>query len=277
MRSMDVSYLKMHGTGNLILIVDQRDGNLPPPDPATLRKLGDEASGPGFDQLMWIAPPAAPDALAAYRVFNADGSEVEQCGNGVRCVARYLAGESAAEFTLDSPAGPIGARVAADGSVSVSMGTPSFEPADLPFDAPESANHYFIDVDGEQHEVSVASMGNPHCVLRVGDVANAPVSTLGPQLETHPRFPEKTNVGFMQIDNRDRIALRVHERGVGETMACGTGACAAVVVGQRLGLLDTDVRVALPGGEVMVSWRGGDDPVWLTGNAELISEGTIEL
>ena len=277
MQHMEVSYLKMHGTGNLILIVDQRQENLPPPGPEKLRELGDEGRGPGFDQLMWIFPPGDASSLASYRVFNADGSEVEQCGNGVRCVARYLAGDSSTEFTLDSPAGPIAARVTADGKVSVSMGTPSFEPADLPFNAPARADHYFIDVDGEQHELSVASMGNPHCVLRVGDVEAAPVNVLGPKLENHPRFPERTNVGFMQIDDHDRIRLRVHERGVGETLACGTGACAAVVIGQRLGLLDTDVRVALPGGELVVSWRGGDDPVWLTGNAALISEGTIEL
>ena len=250
---------------------------MPPPPPEKLRELGDEATGPGFDQLMWISAATDDTNLASYRVFNSDGSEVQQCGNGVRCVARYLVGADSAEFILSSPAGPIGARTHEDGTVSVSMGSPSFEPADLPFNAPVKSDHYFIDVDGEQHEVSVASMGNPHCVLRVGDVESAPVATLGPKLETHPRFPERTNVGFMKIADRNRIELRVHERGVGETLACGTGACAAVVIGQRLGLLDTDVHVALPGGEVVVSWRGGDDPVWLTGNAEKISEGTIEL
>ncbi len=274
---MEVSYLKMHGTGNLILVVDQREGKLPPPGAERLRELGDDSTGPGFDQLMWITPSDDIETLASYRVFNADGSEVQQCGNGVRCVARHLAGDTAIEFTLSSPAGPIGARTLADGTVAVSMGTPSFDPADLPFNAHGAADHYRVDVDGEQHEVSVASMGNPHCVLRVSDVANAPVATLGRKLERHPRFPERTNVGFMQVDGRDRISLRVYERGVGETLACGTGACAAVVIGQRLGLLDDDVRVALPGGEVMVSWRGGGEPVWLTGNAEKISEGTFQL
>lgn len=274
---MEVPYLKMHGTGNLILIVDQRDADVPPPDVERLRILGDDATGPGFDQLMWISAADNGNAIASYRVFNADGSEVEQCGNGVRCVASYLAGGSAAEFTLQSPAGDIGARVTADGLVSVSMGIPAFEPASLPFDAPHMADHYTIEVDGEEHEIHAVSMGNPHCVLRVGDVDSAPVNTLGPKLETHPRFPQRTNVGFMRIRDRGCIDLRVHERGVGETAACGTGACAAVVTGQRLGLLDTDVQVALPGGQLMVSWRGGDDPAWLTGNAELISEGMIEI
>ncbi|MEL7185207.1 MAG: diaminopimelate epimerase [Pseudomonadota bacterium] len=274
---MEVPYLKMHGTGNLILVVDQRDANLPPPDAEKLKVLGDDTTGPGFDQLMWVSAAKNASAIASYRVFNADGSEVEQCGNGVRCVASYLAGGTARDFTLQSPVGDIGARVAADGQVSVSMGAPSFEPSSVPFNAPQAADHYTIDVDGEDHEIQVVSMGNPHCVLRVGDVATAPVNTLGPKIEVHPRFPERTNVGFMSIRDRDRIDLRVHERGVGETLACGTGACAAVVTGQRLGLLDADVQVALPGGQLMISWRGGDEPAWLTGNAELISEGTIEL
>ena len=274
---MEVPYLKMHGTGNLILVVDQREANLPPPDPSTLQQLGDESTGPGFDQLMWISPASGDDAVASYRVFNADGSEVEQCGNGVRCVASYLADGTARDFELESPAGTVSARVFADGLVSVSMGVPSFEPSSVPFNAPQAADHYIIDVDDEDHEIHVVSMGNPHCVLQVGDVAGAPVSTLGPRLETHPRFPERTNVGFMKIHDRDRIDLRVHERGVGETLACGTGACAAVVSAQKLGLLDGDVHVTVPGGQLMVSWHGGNEPAWLTGNAELISEGTIEL
>lgn len=264
---MEVPYLKMHGTGNVILIVDQRKADLPPPSPDQLRIFGNESTGPGFDQLMWIAPASDAHAFASYRVFNADGSEVEQCGNGVRCVASYLAGGNAQEFTLQSPAGDIGARVAEDGLVSVSMGTPSFE----------ASNYESIDVDGEEYEIHIVSMGNPHCVLRVGDVETAPVDTLGPVLEMHSRFPDRTNVGFMKIHDRGSIDLRVHERGVGETLACGTGACAAVVTGQRLGLLDADVQVSVPGGQLMVSWRGGEEPAWLTGNAELISEGTIEL
>lgn len=276
---MQVDYTKMLGTGNEILIVDQRQDNLPPPDPSRLRELSKDQSCPSFDQLMWVGPPEDSANAASYRVFNRDGSEVEQCGNGVRCVAGILAldpgqGDS---FTLESPAGPVFARIGADGLVSVSMGAPDFEPQHIPFLADAYSPRYILDVDGQSFDIQAVSMGNPHCVLQVADVDAAPVSVLGPVIEHHARYPEKTNVGFMRIYDRSNIDLRVHERGVGETRACGTGACAAVVSGQQLGLLDADVSVRLPGGEVVVSWHGGTEPVWLTGNAELISKGTLDL
>jgi diaminopimelate epimerase len=276
---MQFDYVKMHGTGNRILVVDQREKNMPPPDSATLRRLGNEATGPGFDQLMWVTAAQHPGNIAAYRVFNADGTEVEQCGNGVRCIALALAREASVprEFTLESPAGPVSAAILDDGQVAISMGAPAFEPARIPFVADEEQLQYSLEVDGQQFEVVVISMGNPHCVLQVEDVAEAAVKELGPLIELHERFPERVNVGFMSIIDRHSIALRVHERGVGETLACGTGACAAVVTGQRLGLLDETVSVRLPGGQVVVSWRGEGDPVWLTGSAELISEGTVQL
>lgn len=276
---MRVPFQKMHGTGNLILVVDQRADNLPPPDAEKLRELGDEASGPGFDQLMWIAPSTDKASVASYRVFNRDGSEVEQCGNGVRCVAQYLAGESGGsrEFTLQSPAGPISARVHQDERVSVSMGTPVFEPARIPFEAAGVADSYALAVGSDDVEIYAVSMGNPHAVLQVADTSLAPVNELGPLIEHHERFGELTNVGFMRVRDRQNIDLRVHERGVGETAACGTGACAAVVTGQRLGLLDEEVVVQLPGGQVVVSWLGGEAPVWLKGNAELINEGMMDL
>jgi len=276
---MRVPYLKMHGTGNVILIVDRRADYSPPPDANTLRELGVDATGPGFDQLMWLAPPNDETSVAAYRVFNADGSEVEQCGNGVRCVARYLAGldDAAQEFTLQSPAGPIAARVDTDGLVTVSMGKPVFEPKKIPFAAECAADTYVLAVQNEELRISAVSMGNPHAVLQVTDVSTALVSETGSLIEHHERFPERTNVGFMQISDRQNISLRVHERGVGETAACGTGACAAVVSGQRLGLLDEEVSVQLPGGQVVVSWRGGEAPVWLKGNTELINEGMMEI
>ncbi len=274
---MNVPYRKMHGTGNLILVVDQRSNNLPPPNVENIRRLGNEASGPGFDQLMWVGPSTDTSCIASYRVFNADGSEVEQCGNGVRCVAKTLADGKARQFALLSPSGPIEATVYADGDVMVAMGTPVFEPARIPFIAPGRADTYTLRVDGEDIEVSVVSMGNPHGVIRVDDVESAPVARLGPRVEHHERFPELTNVGFMEIVDEQRIRLRVHERGVGETAACGTGACAAVVSGQRLGLLREEVSVSLPGGQVVVSWRRGETPAWLKGNAELISEGMMDL
>lgn len=275
---MNVPYVKMQGAGNRILVIDQRRDAVAVPGPGIIRRLADKTTGPGFDQLMWVSAAEAPFA-AAYRIFNADGSEVGQCGNGVRCVARLLAGEPghAQSFLLSSPSGPIEASVAADGPVTVDMGRPEFEPARIPFVAPSVATSYVLDVDGQRVEAGVLSMGNPHCVLQVDDVASAPVGTLGPVLERHERFPERVNVGFMQVIDRACIALRVYERGVGETLACGTGACAAVVTGQRAGLLDHRVTVRLPGGELVVSWHGDAEPVRLTGNAELVSEGYVEL
>ncbi len=276
---MYVPYKKMHGTGNLILVVDQRDDKLPPPSSEIIRKLSDENFGPGFDQMMWIGPASNKSCAASYRVFNADGSEVEQCGNGVRCVVKYLAGtdDNGAEFSLQSPAGVVAARVHGDGMVAVSMGPPVLEPARIPFVAESTADSYRLSVGGTEIEISAVSMGNPHAVLRVDDVDVAPLGELGPGIEHHERFPELTNVGFVHIKDRQNIDLRVHERGIGETVACGTGACAAVVSGQRLGLLDEEVRVHLPGGQVVVSWRGGAAPVWLKGNAELINEGMMDL
>ena len=276
---MNVAYTKMHGTGNVILVVDQRKQSASPPSPERLRELGDGSNGPGFDQLMWITSSDDPGCAAAYRIFNADGSEVEQCGNGLRCVASLLAsrGDHPQSFTLMSPAGPVQASVDDDGLVAVSMGAPEFEPERIPFFAERRADRYELDVDGVDYDVAVVSMGNPHCVLQVDDVDAAPVEGLGARIERHERFPEKTNVGFARITGHHSIDLRVFERGVGETAACGTGACAAVVAFQQLGLLDAQVDVRLPGGQVVVSWHGGAEPVWLTGNAEYISEGFIDL
>ena len=276
---MNLAYTKMHGTGNMILVADRRHANGPPPSPDQLRRLGDDATGPGFDQLMWVEASDDPAIAARYRVFNSNGTEVEQCGNGVRCVASFLANESghAQVFTLLSPAGPVDARVDDDGLVAVSMGMPEFEPDRIPFVAKERALRYSLTVGDAEYEACVVSMGNPHCILHVDDVDAAPVNELGPLLEHHERFPQRANIGFALIHDRRRMDLRVFERGVGETAACGTGACAAVVTGQNLGLLDEAVDVRLPGGQVVVSWRGGSEPVWLTGNAEYISEGIMDL
>ena len=276
---MELDYLIMHGAGNRILIVDSRERDAQPPADDELRRLSDASTGPGFDQLMWVTSPQGGGLDAAYRIFNADGSEVEQCGNGVRCVAWMLARESGRDGTLrlESPAGVVEARIESDGRITVSMGAPEFEPSRIPFIAGNRADRYLLSVDGADYDVSVLSMGNPHCVMQVADARSAEVARLGPLVERHERFPERVNVGFMAIRGRTAIDLRVYERGVGETLACGTGACAAVVAGQRLGQLDDPVTVSLPGGQLMVSWRGDAEPVWLTGNAELISEGKIDL
>ncbi len=268
----------MRGAGNRILVIDARTEAIEPPPPDTLRRLADETTGPGFDQLMWLTDAVRPSSAASYRVFNRDGSEVEQCGNGLRCVASLLAGEAAAgRLELDSPAGPVDAELRPDGQVTVNMGTPRFEPAEIPFAADLRQDAYELDVDGRVLSVAVVSMGNPHCVVDVDDVASAPVAELGPRIEHHDRFPERVNAGFRRIRQRHDIDLRVFERGTGETLACGTGACAAVVTGQAAGRLDETVTVNLPGGQLMVSWRGPGEPVWLTGNAELIDEGTLDL
>lgn len=275
---MLLSFVKMQGAGNQILVIDERVNGREPPSPEVIRRLRDAAAGPGFDQLMWLRRAADAANTASYRVFNADGSEVEQCGNGVRCIARLIyRKENIPEMSFESPAGTIAARVQDDDRVAVNMGPPVFDPARVPFVADSSADQYPIDVNAEVLTVAVLSMGNPHCVLEVDDVDAAPVASLGPALERHARFPAGANVGFMRIRDRDTIDLRVFERGVGETMACGTGACAAVVSGRRRDQLNEQVTVRLPGGQLMVSWPGGAEPVWLTGEADWISEGTIEL
>lgn len=276
---MQFSVLKMHGAGNRIAVVDQRRQKLPPPSIEQLKRLGNPATGPGFDQLMWVLPAADPALDASYRIFNTDGSEIEQCGNGARCVVWMLARDNPARrsFVLESPPGIVEAEVLRDGRIRMNMGAPVFDPARIPFITEVQSRLYDIDVDGRPLAVAAVSMGNPHCVVEVDNVETAPVEHLGPLLERHARFPARTNVEFMRVDDRDTIDLRIFERGVGETLACGTGSCAAVVAGQRLGRLDEEVTVRQPGGELVVSWLGGSAPVWLTGTAELISEEDIDL
>ncbi len=276
---MQLAYLKMHGAGNRIVVVDQRETNLPPPSAEELRRLGDDDTGPGFDQLMWVGPAQDSSSSASYRIFNSDGSECEQCGNGVRCVFWMLARESSQKksFALESPAGTIEAIVLDDGRIAVNMGPPDFDPRLVPFLAEAQADQYPLEVAGTTIIASVLSMGNPHCVVEVSDLESTDVAALGPAIERHERFPARTNVGFMQIRDRGNIDLREYERGAGETLACGTGACAAVVAGQRLGHLDDEVTVKMPGGQLVVSWRGEAEGVWLTGEAELINEGTVDL
>ncbi len=271
---MQVSLLNMRAAGNRILVADARGVDCDPPAANKVRELSEEH---GFDQLMWVVAAADPNDDAAYRVFNADGSEVEQCGNGVRCVAWMLArgADGADTFRLSSPAGPIEARAIDGGQFAVNMGAPIFAPARIPFVADEGTLVYSIDVGDEAVDAAVVSMGNPHCVLFVDDVDSAPVGELGPLIERHPRFPSATNVGFASVRGRDSMDLRVYERGVGETLACGTGACAAVVAAQRLELVDDPVTVNLPGGQLVVSWRR--DTVWLTGGAELVSQGSMDI
>jgi diaminopimelate epimerase len=276
---MRVDFTKMHGLGN-DFIVFSLPGDSELPSPEQWRALADRHGGIGFDQALVLLPPRRTDTDVFYRVFNADGGEVEQCGNGARCVAALLhqRGRGSGDtLTMDSLGGVLHARVLADGRVSVDMGVPDFEPASLPFDAPAPSASYRIDAAGEPIEFGAVSIGNPHAVLRVLAVESAPVERVGRALQSDPHFPRQVNVGFMQVEDLRQIRLRVYERGVGETLACGTGACAAVAVGRSLGLLDADVEVRVPGGSLSVHWSGPGQSIWLTGPAQQAFEGTVEI
>ena len=278
---MRIEFLKMQGLGNDFLVFDAPPVNADDPiDSDTLRALADRHTGVGFDQALMLQPPRDSRSRVYYRVFNSDGSEVEQCGNGARCVAALMYSrhpEFGRELTLESTGGRVRARVRDDGLVSVDMGIPNFEPRSLPMDATAEMPAYSLQIDGTEIEFGAVSMGNPHVVLCVSDVKSAPVERFGPTIESHPRFAKRTNVGFMQIVDRTHIRLRVYERGAGETLACGTGACAAVAVGRMRGLLDSEVRVELPGGTAMVTWPGIGQPMWLTGPATKVFSGSIDI
>jgi diaminopimelate epimerase len=276
---MRLAFTKMHGLGNDFIVFDAQDSTRLP-SPATLRRLADRRIGIGFDQALVLAPPRRAGTDVYYRIFNADGSEVEQCGNGARCIARLVASRSAERdrpLVLDSPGGLVNARLRADGLVSVAMGVPDFDPRSLPFEADAEAPDYHLELPTGPVEFGAVSIGNPHAVIRVRSVADAPVDTVGPAVENHARFPRRVNVGFLEIVAPDHVRLRVFERGAGETQACGTGACAAVAVGRRHGPLAEEVRVDLPGGRLIVQWPGPGEPIWLTGPAETAFEGHVDL
>jgi diaminopimelate epimerase len=276
---MRLSFTKMHGLGNDFIVFDAADPDQVPA-PRVLRALADRRTGIGFDQALVLQPPRAAGTDVFYRIFNADGSEVEQCGNGARCIARLVAsraGRRDRAFVMDSPGGLVNARLRADGLVSVAMGVPNFDPHSLPFTAEAEASSYRIDLPSGPVEFGAVSIGNPHAVIRVRSVSDAPVDTVGPAMENHPRFPRRVNVGFLEIVAPDHVRLRVFERGVGETQACGTGACAAVAVGRRHGPLGEEVRVDVPGGRMIVQWPGPGEPVWLTGPAETAFEGQVDI
>jgi diaminopimelate epimerase len=276
---MQLLFTKMHGLGNDFMVVDGGGADVPTAD--VLRRLGDRHTGVGFDQLLWLEPPRSPDADVYYRIFNVDGNEAEQCGNGARCIARFVAGHAAdphqAEFRLEHQGGISRALVAADGTVSVELGVPEFAPAAIPFVAVGGAPSDSVIIPHEPLQIGVVSIGNPHAVLEVDSVADAPVNRIGPLLESHERFPNRVNIGFMQVVDANHVRLRVFERGVGETRACGTGACAAMIVGRVAGKLSSSVFVQLPGGTVTVRWEGPGSAVWLTGDAVTVFEGTVEV
>ncbi len=272
-----LTFTKMQSLGNDFVVIDNRDGAFIP-DAGRIRRLCDRHFGIGCDQLLLVEN--ADGADFHYRIFNADGGEVNQCGNGARCFARYVHEHGLSEanpLRVTTRAGEMVLALTDDGLVRVDMGVPTLDPTGIPFEAEAEAPQYELAVDGHTFRIGAVGLGNPHAVLRVDDLAHAPVALLGPAIERHPRFPEHANVGFMAVDGRDRIRLRVFERGAGETLACGSGACAAVVSGRQQGWLDDRVTVELPGGELTVEWPGEGASVLLTGPAETVFEGSTEL
>ncbi|HET9580052.1 MAG TPA: diaminopimelate epimerase [Usitatibacter sp.] len=272
-------FAKMHGQGNDFVVIDgvRQAVSL---SPEQVRFLADRHMGVGCDQLLLVGKPGSGDNDFRYRIFNADGGEVEQCGNGARCFARFVLDEGLTakrEIRVETASGVIVPRVEPSGQVTVDMGAPRFEPRDVPFLADEARLTYEIRVSGFPVELSVLSMGNPHAVQVVADVDRAPVAEQGPLLERHPAFPKRVNAGYMQVVSRRHIRLRVWERGAGETLACGTGACAAVVSGIRRGLLDEEVRVSTRGGDLAIRWPGDGGAVMMTGDAVRVFDGEIQL
>ncbi len=276
---MRVAFTKMQGAGNDFVVLDGVSQRIAL-TPEKIRRLADRRFGVGCDQVLVVERASGNGADFRYRIFNADGGEVEQCGNGARCFVRFVRDHNLTakdEIQVETLAGLIRPRLEPDGEVSVDMGVPRFEPKDVPFDAESRQPLYDLEVDGQKIQINVLSMGNPHAVQVVADVDAAPVNTQGPKIERHPRFPKRVNAGYMQVVDRKHIRLRVWERGAGETLACGTGACAAVVAGRQRGLLDATVKVSLPGGTLTVSWPGEGQAVILTGPAVTVYEGTIDL
>ena len=276
---MKIKFTKMHGLGNDFVVLESKSRSLALTGDQ-IRRISDRRFGVGCDQVLLIEPPQLPGTDFHYRIFNSDGGEVEQCGNGARCFLRYVRDHgltSKSEIRVGTRAGVIVPRLEKDGRVTVDMGVPQFEPARIPFEAPGRAVIYDLSVDGRRVDVSVLSLGNPHAVQVVPDIELAPVATEGPLIERHPRFPQRVNAGYLQVVNRRHIRLRVYERGAGETLACGSGACAAVVAGITRGLLDRDVTVTTRGGDLGISWAGAGAPVMMTGPAETVFEGEMEI
>jgi diaminopimelate epimerase len=279
---MKIRFTKMHGLGNDFVVLDAtgQRGQRFVPSAAQARWLADRHFGIGCDQILVVEPAQEKGNDFRYRIFNADGGEVEQCGNGARCFVRFVhdAGlTDKREIRVETQSGLIAPRLEADGQVTVDMGVPRLAPADIPFIAESDDLVQTLGFDGRSAEITAVSMGNPHAVQVVENVDSAPVLRDGPLIEAHPRFPKRVNAGFMEVADRHTIRLRVYERGAGETLACGTGACAAVVAGISRGLLDTPVRVHTRGGELSIAWAGPGQPVFMTGPAVAVFAGEVDL
>jgi diaminopimelate epimerase len=276
---MMLEFTKMHGLGNDFVVIDaiRQSVNL---TPSQVHALADRHFGIGCDQLLLVEAATTPDTDFRYRIFNADGGEVGQCGNGARCFMQFVHEQGLTDKTrvrVETLNGALELLRGSDGLITVDMGVPRFTPAEIPFTAPAEDTRYSLDLGDQRIEIGAVSIGNPHAVLCVEDISSAPVAEIGPRIENHERFPERVNAGFMQIVDRGTVRLRVYERGAGETLACGSGACAAAVIGQRWGKLDSTTRVILNGGELVVSWPGSGSPVMMTGPATTVYQGRIEL
>ena len=273
---MALRFSKMHGSGNDFAVIDSRGGALALP-PATIRAMADRHTGIGFDQLLSVEPARDGASAYYYGIWNADGSPSGQCGNGVRCVAAWLhrAGALAIgdSVQIESPSGPVTVRLVDAGRVTVDMGEPQFEPVRIPFAAEQAAHRYAVEIAGQTLEIGAVSMGNPHAVMVVQDLHAPELAQLGPALTEHPRFAEGANAGFVQKLDRQHLRLRVHERGSAWTLACGTGACAAMAVLRQRGEVDARVRVDLPGGTLEIAWSGPGERLWMTGPAAFVYEG----
>ena len=275
---MKLKFTKMHGLGNDFVVIDAMNQQISL-SPEQLRRLADRHLGIGCDQILLIEK-AEGDADFRYRIFNADGGEVEQCGNGARCFVRYVHDHGMTdkkEIRIETLSGVVIPKLEADGEVTVNMGVPKFDPGEVPFIAAQRAPTYLLRLDEKQVEISSVSMGNPHAVQVVSNLDNAPVLTEGPLIEKHSRFPQRVNAGYMQVIDPHHIRLRVYERGAGETLACGTGACAAAVAGIQRGLLESPVRVSFSAGDLFIRWEGENQPVWMTGPAVAVFDGEMEL
>ncbi|PPD11109.1 MULTISPECIES: diaminopimelate epimerase [Methylophilus] len=276
---MKLRFTKMQGAGNDFVVIDATK-NPVHLSHAQIQHIANRYFGVGCDQLLMVESTDTPDVDFRYRIFNADGGEVEQCGNGARCFVRFVVDKgltSKRDIRVETASGIITLMLQDDGQVTVNMGAPRFAPAQIPFEAKQQATTYELPLASETVTVSAVSMGNPHAVMLVDNVHTAEVASLGPQIESHARFPQRVNAGFMQVLNEHEINLRVYERGSGETLACGTGACAAAVSGIQLGTLQSPVKVHTRGGILTIQWAGGESPVLMTGPAEIVFDGEIEI
>ncbi len=274
---MKLQFSKMHGLGNDFMVIDGINQSVTL-NSQLIAQWADRNFGVGFDQLLLVEKPLSDQAQFRYRIFNADGQEVSQCGNGARCFARFVRERGLTDATtipVETHNGMLELKVIDDSRVQVNMGIPNFEPEQIPFNRTQRKAQYQINLDEILIKLSAVSIGNPHAVILVQDVDSAAVETIGPAIESHPDFPQRVNVGFMQIVDRSHFRLRVYERGSGETLACGSGACAAMAVGQMLGLLDEKVTATLRGGDLLLEWQGEGKPVMMTGGTAMVYQGEI--